>query len=145
MSYVACQVTLASVLHTLTAARQHNSALQVLLEIGSTIPDKTVIDRWCSEPLAAVIVPTSIWLTNPSGYPVLSKAHQALVKQFLRYNVQVIVRGSLRNPKGPQALTACASRDSPCPALLPRFSPPSYPCSVLPCSPSVTPSSHYAA
>lgn len=40
--------------------------------------------RWCAEPIKAVIVPTSIFLCNSNGFPVLSKAHQAVVRKLMQ-------------------------------------------------------------
>eukprot|EP01052_Picozoa_sp_SAG31_P009566 SAG31_NODE_505_length_14757_cov_20.172943_11_plen_128_part_00 len=41
---------------------------------------------------------TSIFLTNKMGQPVLSRKHQALVKQFCKLRVQLMVHGDLPEP-----------------------------------------------
>lgn len=37
------------------------------------LPSREVLQRWRGEPVRALIFPTSIFLTNKKGYPVLSK------------------------------------------------------------------------
>ena len=44
---------------------------------------------WAGEPVKAVMVPTSLFLTNKRGFPTLSRAHQALLASFFRLGVQV--------------------------------------------------------
>jgi len=43
-----------------------------------------------------LILPTTLFLTNKKGYPVLSKAHQALVRRFAIQEVQFILTGASR-------------------------------------------------
>lgn len=49
------------------------------IEIGPDMPSDAVIDKWLGEPIKAAILPTSIFLTNKKGFPVLSKAHQRII------------------------------------------------------------------
>lgn len=56
----------------------------VALEIGADLPSNHVIDRWLGEPIKAAILPTSIFLTNKKGFPVLSKMHQRLIFRLLK-------------------------------------------------------------
>ncbi|EDQ91400.1 uncharacterized protein MONBRDRAFT_31396 [Monosiga brevicollis MX1] len=65
----------------------------VALELTSDICDENGLLQWEAEPIKALIVPTSIFLTNSKGNPVLSKAHQALFLRFMRLNPQVVVVG----------------------------------------------------
>lgn len=46
--------------------------------------------------MRCLILPTTLFLTNKKGYPVLSKAHQALVKRFAVLEVQFILTGASR-------------------------------------------------
>lgn len=65
---------------------EENNKLGLVLELSAdTISDEEV-DRWISEPIKAVKIPTSIFLTNRSGFPVLSKPHQKLIAQFFKVN-----------------------------------------------------------
>lgn len=43
------------------------------------MPSEAVMEKWLGEPIKAAILPTSIFLTNKKGFPVLSKAHQHVV------------------------------------------------------------------
>lgn len=49
------------------------------IEVGPDMPSEAVIDKWLGEPIKAAILPTSIFLTNKKGFPVLSKAHQRII------------------------------------------------------------------
>jgi len=53
-----------------------------VLELSAEMPDEGVLERWRGEPLKAVIVPTSIFLTNRKGFPTLSKRHQSFLLQL---------------------------------------------------------------
>ncbi|GFO27083.1 protein arginine N-methyltransferase 5 [Plakobranchus ocellatus] len=76
-----------------------NKRLGVALELTPDLPSPGVIERWLSEPVKAVVVPTSLFLTNKKGYPVLSKAHQAVIKSLFKLEVQVIISGQDRHPE----------------------------------------------
>lgn len=57
------------------------------IEIGADLPSDTVIDKWLGEPIKAAILPTSIFLTNKKGFPVLSKAHQRVLFRLFKVSV----------------------------------------------------------
>ncbi|ROT83021.1 hypothetical protein C7M84_023802 [Penaeus vannamei] len=67
------------------------------LEVSADLPEQSVIDRWLGEPIRCAILPTSIWLTNKKGFPVLSRAHQQLVRGLFKLHVQFVVSGPLRH------------------------------------------------
>lgn len=48
----------------------------VPIEMTEDLPAREVLQRWRGEPIRAVIFPTSIFLTNKKGYPVLSKVNE---------------------------------------------------------------------
>lgn len=58
------------------------------LEIGPDVPSDTVIDKWLGEPIKAAVLPTSIFLTNKKGFPVLSKAHQRIIFSLFKVDQQ---------------------------------------------------------
>lgn len=60
----------------------------VALSLPRHLPSMSVQSRWHSEPVHLLTVDTTSFLKNQKGYPVLSKAHQALISRFMR----------LRNP-----------------------------------------------
>ena len=69
------------------------------LEITAELPDECILDRWLGEPIRCAIVPTSIFLTNKKGFPVLSRAHQLFVKKLFKLQTQFIISGPLRHPE----------------------------------------------
>lgn len=73
--------------------------LSKAIEIGADVPSDTVIDKWLGEPIKATILPTSIFLTNKKGFPVLSKAHQRII--FRLFKVSGVACCSLMVPKLP--------------------------------------------
>lgn len=58
--------------------------LPAAIDVGADIPSDTVIDKWLGEPIKAAILPTSIFLTNKKGFPVLSKAHQRIIFRLFK-------------------------------------------------------------
>jgi type II protein arginine methyltransferase len=46
-----------------------------------------VVSRWHAEPLRLLWFSASIFLQNAKGYPVLSKAHQALLTRYMRLRI----------------------------------------------------------
>jgi protein arginine N-methyltransferase 5 len=66
------------------------SFLCVALEIGADLPSNHVIDRWLGEPIKAAILPTSIFLTNKKGFPVLSKVQQRLIFRLLKVGGRMV-------------------------------------------------------
>uniref|UniRef100_A0A8V5GG38 Protein arginine N-methyltransferase 5 n=1 Tax=Melopsittacus undulatus TaxID=13146 RepID=A0A8V5GG38_MELUD len=67
------------------------------LEVGPDLPSSAAIDRWLGEPLKAALLPTSLFLTNKRGFPVLSRAHQRLLARLLKLEVQVVLTGAPRH------------------------------------------------
>ena len=51
-----------------------------------------MIDRWCGEPVKAVLINTSVFLSNKKGFPVLSRAHQNTVKKLFKVRGVVYYR-----------------------------------------------------
>ena len=71
--------------------------LGVLLEMTADLPSVEAIERWYSEPIKAILLPTNLFLTDREGFPVLSRAHQLLVKKLLKLDVQLVISGSCRH------------------------------------------------
>ncbi|XP_005101573.1 protein arginine N-methyltransferase 5 [Aplysia californica] len=84
--------------NTLRSLCDHNKRLCVALELTADLPDREVVERWMSEPVKAILVSTSLFLTNKKGYPVLSKLHQSVIKDLFKLEVQVIITGQDRHP-----------------------------------------------
>nr|CAB3265173.1 protein arginine N-methyltransferase 5-like [Phallusia mammillata] len=78
---------------------QHNR-IGLALEITADLPDELVLKQWLGEPIRSVVLPTSVFLTNKKGFPVLSRAHQFLMMQLLRLNCQIVVTGGNEHDSG---------------------------------------------
>lgn len=76
----------------------HDRRLFVALELTEEVPESPedldlCLRRWVGEPVKTVVVPSRLFLTNKSGYPVLSKEHQDILKTFFRFKIHVVVKG----------------------------------------------------
>lgn len=67
--------------------------LGLALELSADLPSQSEIDRWLGEPIRCIIIPTSIFLTNKKGYPVLSRPHQGFIQRSYKLDVQVMIKG----------------------------------------------------
>uniref|UniRef100_A0A6U2IWI4 Protein arginine N-methyltransferase n=1 Tax=Hemiselmis andersenii TaxID=464988 RepID=A0A6U2IWI4_HEMAN len=76
---------------------EHHACLSVALELTSDLPDQDTVEQWGAEQVKMIIVPTSIFLTNASGFPVLSKRHQAILNVFFARNVDLVLSGRPRH------------------------------------------------
>lgn len=48
---------------------------------------------WIAEPLQLITIPTTTFVFNSHGYPVLSKPIQHVIKTFFRYSIDIQLRG----------------------------------------------------
>ncbi|XP_062515468.1 protein arginine N-methyltransferase 5-like isoform X2 [Corticium candelabrum] len=76
---------------------ENSKQIGLALELTADLPDKAELDRWCGEPVRAVFVPTSVFLTNKRGFPVLSKCHQTFLQQLYKINIQPVLSGFCRH------------------------------------------------
>lgn len=73
------------------------------LELSSDLPPQEEILRWLGEPVEILILRSDIFILNKKNYPVLSRAHQAVVLEFLNMGAHLILKAnaedhsSLRN------------------------------------------------
>lgn len=79
---------------------EFNSSLGVALEATEDLPPRQTLQRWRGEPVKAIIFPTSIFLTNKKGFPVLSKPHQSFVLEMYQFKIQIILKGRARHAGG---------------------------------------------
>lgn len=56
----------------------------MVLELTGDLPAKSVLSRWVGEPVKAVVVPTTVFLTNKKGFPTLSRRHQEFVTAMIK-------------------------------------------------------------
>ena len=68
-----------------------NKKLGVVLELTADLPSEQEIERWLGEPVKALVIPTAIFITNKKGFPVLSRAHQNVVRSFLKVRLSLSV------------------------------------------------------
>mmetsp|Transcript_10661 Transcript_10661/g.29490 ORF Transcript_10661/g.29490 Transcript_10661/m.29490 type:complete len:434 (+) Transcript_10661:1-1302(+) len=62
--------------------------------MGADLPeDPRQLERWCGEPVRAVVIPASVFLTNKRGFPTLSRRHQAALQQLVAHHPRLIVSG----------------------------------------------------
>ncbi|XP_003977753.2 protein arginine N-methyltransferase 5 [Takifugu rubripes] len=83
--------------HSFRALCDYNKRICLALEIGPDVPSDTVIDKWLGEPIKAAVLPTSIFLTNKKGFPVLSKAHQRIIFSLFKLEAQFVFTGTSRH------------------------------------------------
>eukprot|EP00163_Fabomonas_tropica_P020056 TRINITY_DN3524_c0_g1_i1.p1 TRINITY_DN3524_c0_g1~~TRINITY_DN3524_c0_g1_i1.p1 ORF type:complete len:618 (+),score=110.21 TRINITY_DN3524_c0_g1_i1:228-2081(+) len=80
--------------------------LAVALELTADLPSDDVLDKWAGEPIKVVIIPTSIFMTNASGFPALSPRHQKFLKRIFESKAQYVLSGTVSPPsKGSAYLT----------------------------------------
>lgn len=65
------------------AFSDYNHKIKVALELTADLPSNIEILRWLGEPVRLLIIPVSIFVSNPHNYPVLAVAHKAVVLKFL--------------------------------------------------------------
>ncbi|KAJ5279382.1 hypothetical protein N7478_004754 [Penicillium angulare] len=63
---------------------KYHTRLFVALAMPKQLPPLYVQSRWHSEPVHLLSIDASSFLKNQKGYPVLSKAHQALIAKLMR-------------------------------------------------------------
>ncbi|MBN3271848.1 ANM5 methyltransferase, partial [Polyodon spathula] len=83
--------------HSFRTLCDYNKRTCLAIEIGADLPSEAVIDKWLGEPIKAAILPTSIFLTNKKGFPVLSKLHQRIIFRLFKLDAQFIFTGSNRH------------------------------------------------
>lgn len=74
----------------------YDKRVGLVLELNGDLPNGEVSDRWLGEPLKALIIPTSIFLKNREGFPVLSRAHQNFILKAIHKtsnHVRFIIKG----------------------------------------------------
>ncbi|GFF34476.1 protein arginine N-methyltransferase skb1 [Aspergillus lentulus] len=63
---------------------KYHTRLFVALSLPKQLPPMSVQSRWHSEPVHLLTMDANTFIKNQKGYPVLSKAHQALISKFMR-------------------------------------------------------------
>ena len=79
---------------------QPDRRVSIALNLAGDLPDDIQVERWAGEPIKAIIIPTSMFLTNKKGYPVLSKSHQVFLRVLMHKmarDVHVIIKGNKKH------------------------------------------------
>lgn len=72
----------------------NNKKINVALELTDELPDDiTILEKWCGEPVKAVIIHTRQFLTNQKQFPVLPKNFQIILKYLMKYKLHIILKG----------------------------------------------------
>ena len=81
---------------------EQSASLCVALEIGIDLPESDAeLRRWCGEPVAMLLLPTSTFLLNKKGYPALPRKHQAAVQSLMAYRPRIVLSGREDGGRGP--------------------------------------------
>ncbi|KAH7644175.1 arginine n-methyltransferase 5-like protein [Dermatophagoides farinae] len=76
---------------------QFHPNISIALEVNGELLDTDRLDRWLGEPIKFIILPTSVFLTNSSKFPVLSKVMQLFMGQInfkMASNFSIIIKGN---------------------------------------------------
>lgn len=76
------------------AYASYKTQFAVALEMTADLPSAEELLRWNGEPVHILIIPSDIFIANASNFPVLSKAHQSVLMQFLKHNVNLAVKAN---------------------------------------------------
>ncbi|GFT96389.1 protein arginine N-methyltransferase 5 [Nephila pilipes] len=66
----------------------------LVLELSADLPSYCEIQRWLGEPIRCVFVKTTLFSSNKKGFPVLSRAHQNLLRKMFKLDIQVVIYGN---------------------------------------------------
>lgn len=83
--------------NTLREMCDHHNNVTLALEITADLPAQEVLDKWAAEPIKFLFVPTTIFVFNKSGFPTLTKNHQAwLLRCMKQRDIQYVLTGEPR-------------------------------------------------
>ncbi|KJE95677.1 protein arginine methyltransferase 5 [Capsaspora owczarzaki ATCC 30864] len=102
--------------NTLRTLCGYNGRLAVALELPDNLPSPQSLARWKGEPVKGLFCLSSSFLTNNKGFPVLSKRHQLVVREFLEFGTQVVVdcgSNQFISPPDAKAAASAAAQASP--------------------------------
>ena len=92
--------------NTIRALCGYDSRLSVTLDVSTPLPNSTILLRWQAEPVKYIFLPSSTYLANAKGYPVLSKGCQAFLKTMFKFKPTIIISGAnkgVHQNGGPEA------------------------------------------
>jgi protein arginine N-methyltransferase 5 len=77
---------------------EYHPRIFAALELTADLPSSSQLERWMGEPVKAIIIPTSVFITNKKGYPTLSQRHQRFLSSMFQFKVRLLVEGRSRRP-----------------------------------------------
>ncbi|KAJ2612586.1 hypothetical protein EV177_002926 [Coemansia sp. RSA 1804] len=77
--------------NVLRHACNHDSRLQLMLELDLAPNDVLDVSQWRAEPVQIVQLPASMFTKNKAGYPVLARMHQEAVAGWMEMGVALVV------------------------------------------------------
>ncbi|KAJ2866732.1 hypothetical protein GGI22_001213 [Coemansia erecta] len=72
-------------------ACNHDARLQLVLAIGAAPDEAVEVGQWRAEPVQIVQIATSMFTKNRAGYPVLTRAHQRAMVEWMDLGVALAV------------------------------------------------------
>lgn len=80
--------------HSFRIACNYDKHVGLVLELPEAehMPSILEVDRWVGEPVKALVIPTTYFVTNSHGKFVLPRVYQELIQKFLPLDVQYIIK-----------------------------------------------------
>lgn len=75
-----------------------NSRLRLVLELCEDVPTTDAMQRWLGEPIECVVVHSKLFIRNRNNYPVLTRAHQEILAQFIGNNAHFMIKANIDDP-----------------------------------------------
>ncbi|EIW83976.1 PRMT5-domain-containing protein [Coniophora puteana RWD-64-598 SS2] len=73
----------------------YSPRLTLTLDLAPPLPlNPTLLGRWSAEPVQNVLLPTSTFIANAKGYPVLPKGTQTFLKDNMKHRPTVLLSGT---------------------------------------------------
>jgi len=64
------------------------------LDLSLPLPSPKVLGRWHAEPADHYLLPSTAFIANGKGYPVLPKAMQTFLRDFIRHSPTILLSGT---------------------------------------------------
>ena len=64
------------------------------LDLSLPLPSPKVLGRWHAEPAGHLLLPSTAFIANSKGYPVLPKAMQSFLRDFIKHSPTILLSGT---------------------------------------------------
>ncbi|OBZ72201.1 Protein arginine N-methyltransferase 5 [Grifola frondosa] len=88
---------------TIRSICDYNTRLTLTLDLTPPLPlVLSILSQWSAEPVRHIFLPTSTFIANAKGYPVLPKGTQSFIRDIMKLQPNVILSGTMsgRHHKG---------------------------------------------